>query len=117
MNVQTGIDIIEVDRIQKAIEGQGEKFLNYVFTKQEIEYCDKTNKMKYQHYAARFAAKEAIIKATHGQFDFKEIEITKADSGKPIPKIINKENIIIDLSLSYDQDYAIAFCTVKNSQN
>ena len=48
MNVQTGIDIIEVDRIQKAIEGQGEKFLNHVYTEKEIEYCESKKQQKYQ---------------------------------------------------------------------
>lgn len=63
MQVQTGIDIIEVARIQEAIENQGEKFLAHIYTKNEINYCNKTGKMKYQHYAVRFAAKEAIYKA------------------------------------------------------
>lgn len=63
MQVQTGIDIIEVNRIQEAIESQGKKFLQYVYTPNEISYCEQTGKMKYQHYATRFAAKEAIYKA------------------------------------------------------
>ena len=66
MEIKTGIDIIEVKRIQEAIERQGEKFLKKVYTVQEIEYCDNTGKMRYQHYAARFAAKEAIFKAIFG---------------------------------------------------
>lgn len=62
MKIRTGIDIIEVDRIQEAIESQGERFLNKVYTKNEINYCSNTGKMMYQHYAARFAAKEAILR-------------------------------------------------------
>ncbi|MCW8823989.1 MAG: holo-ACP synthase, partial [Ignavibacteriaceae bacterium] len=57
-----GIDIIEIDRIKKSIERYGDKFLDKVFTQGEINYCNKKFN-KYQHYAARFAAKEAVYKA------------------------------------------------------
>lgn len=113
MNI--GTDILYIPRLKIMLENNP-SFIKKVYTEKELEIASKMQNNLF-FLATRFAAKEAIIKATHGQFDFKEIEITKADSGKPIPKIINKENIIIDLSLSYDQDYAIAFCTVKNSQN
>ena len=58
----TGIDIIEIDRIQKAIERWGDHFLTHVFTAEEIKYAKK-NKFPAQHFAARFAAKEAVLKA------------------------------------------------------
>ena len=61
MIIKTGIDIIEVPRIQEAIEKYGELFLNKIFDKSEVEYCKNTGKMEYQHYAARFAAKEAVF--------------------------------------------------------
>ena len=60
MKIRTGIDIIEVVRIQEAIEKQGDRFLKKVYTENEIKYCSNTGKMEYQHYAVRFAAKEAI---------------------------------------------------------
>lgn len=63
MQVRTGIDIIEVSRIEESINSLGEKFLKRVFTDYEIEYCNSKNNMKYQHFSARFAAKEAIFKA------------------------------------------------------
>ena len=63
MKVNCGIDIIEIDRIKESIEKTGENFLNKVFTKKEIEYCESKKKQKYQHYAARFATKEAAFKA------------------------------------------------------
>lgn len=63
MQIKTGIDIIEVERIEEAINSLGEKFLKRVFTDYEIKYCNSKNNMKYQHFAARFAAKEAIFKA------------------------------------------------------
>lgn len=63
MQIRTGIDIIEVSRIEESIKSLGEKFLKRVFTDYEIKYCNSKNNMKYQHFAARFAAKEAIFKA------------------------------------------------------
>lgn len=121
MKIQTGIDIIEVKRIQEAIEKQGEHFLQTVYTPKEIEYCEKTNKMKYQHYAARFAAKEAIYKAISSIISKDEdkiltkIEILKEETGKPIANLekLNLSNIeTMDLSISHLQDYAVASFTL-----
>ena len=63
MKIKCGTDIIEIDRIKDTIDEMGEKFLNRIFTKEEIKYCESKNKQKYEHYAARFAAKEAAFKA------------------------------------------------------
>lgn len=63
MKIDCGIDIIEIDRIKESIDSFGETFINKIFTVKEKEYCESKNKMKYQHYAARFAAKEAVYKA------------------------------------------------------
>ena len=102
MKIRTGIDIIEVDRIQEAIESQGERFLNKVYTKNEINYCSNTGKMMYQHYAARFAAKEAIFKA------ISEIVLLSANL-----ELLNIKNIeSMDLSLSHIKNYAIASFTI-----
>lgn len=117
MQIKTGVDIIEVDRVQEAIENQREKFLEKVYTKNEIEYCSNSGKMTYQHYAARFAAKEAIFKAISEFIPKNEddilnkIEITNEQDGKPYANIdrLNIENIeSMDLSLSHIKNYAIA---------
>lgn len=117
MQIKTGVDIIEVDRVQEAIENQGEKFLEKVYTKNEIEYCSNSGKMTYQHYAARFAAKEAIFKAISEFIPKNEddilnkIEITNEQDGKPYANIdrLNIDNIeSMDLSLSHIKNYAIA---------
>lgn len=117
MQIKTGVDIIEVDRVQEAIENQGKKFLEKVYTKNEIEYCSNSGKMTYQHYAARFAAKEAIFKAISELIPKNEddilnkIEITNEQDGKPYANIdrLNIDNIeSMDLSLSHIKNYAIA---------
>lgn len=80
-----GIDLIEVDRISAKINREA-GFKELVFSRKEIDYCEtKTN--KFEHYAARFAAKEAFFKAMGtGWMDgtsFNEVEITNDDAGKP----------------------------------
>lgn len=121
MEIKVGTDIIEVERIKESIESLGEKFLNRVYTKNEIEYCENTNSMKFQHYAARFAAKEAVFKATskllNNKFDisWKDIEIINDENGRPYVELycIEKQKIAdIDISLSHIKDYAIAMVAV-----
>ena len=63
MNITCGTDIIEISRIKDSIENKGKVFLDKIYTLAEIEYCENRRNAKYQHYAGRFAAKEAIFKA------------------------------------------------------
>lgn len=113
MNIYCGTDIIEIKRIEKAIETKEEKFLKKIFTDKEIEYCEK-KEQKYEHYAARFAAKEAIFKAislkTKEPIKWKMIEITNTKGGKPIVNFLEKIEKLqaIDVSISHCKDYAIA---------
>ena len=81
-----GVDIVEVARIRQSVEESGEQFLNRVFTQPEIDYCaSKAN--RYQHLAARFAAKEAVSKALAtgwaGDFRWKDVEVMNDPSGQP----------------------------------
>lgn len=120
MKVSCGIDIIEVNRVQDCIESLGEKFLNKVFTPLEIEYCNSKNQMRYQHFAARFAAKEAIFKAMSGllqdkyEITWSDVEILNDEKGKPCVHFVNRVYPIeqIDVSLSHLKEYAIANCVV-----
>lgn len=86
MIVGTGIDIAEVGRIREAIERHGERFLKRIFTEGEIEYCEsKANSV--ERYAARFAAKEAGMKAigtgwNHG-VRWRDIEVARKPGGRP----------------------------------
>lgn len=114
MKIVCGTDIIEIERVKKAIENLGEKFLSTIFTEQEIEYCEARKMQKYQHYAARFAVKEAAFKALgeyiKDEIDWKSFEVIKGKNGKPILKINNKieelENV--DISISHCKEYATA---------
>ena len=121
MKIKCGTDIIEIERIKESIESLGEKFLNRVFTQKEIQYCESKKAQKYQHYAARFAAKEAIFKAISESLvdkyalNWTDYEIVNDESGKPIVKITgfdlqSIENI--DLSMSHCKQYAVATAVV-----
>ena len=81
-----GTDIIEVARIEKLIEQKGDKFLNKIYSQTEIEYCESKGPNKYQHYAGRFAAKEALYKINGRFFNkipYKSIEIWNNLHGEP----------------------------------
>ena len=121
MKIACGTDIIEIERIKENIENLGEKFLNKIYTKQEIQYCESKKVQKYQSYAARFAVKEAAFKAISFklkdkyQICWKDIETIVNTQGKPELKIIGLDlNDIesMDVSISHCQTYAIANVTI-----
>ena len=121
MKITCGTDIIEVKRIEKAIKEKGDKFLKKVYTPFEIEYCNSKNTMKYQHFSARFAAKEAIFKAISEEMQNKyeitwtDVEIRNNEEGKPKVVFLKKNYGInqIDISISHIKEYAIAMCVVE----
>lgn len=121
MKIACGTDIIEIERIKENIENLGEKFLNKIYTKQEIQYCESKKVQKYQSYAARFAVKEAAFKAISFklkdkyQICWKDIETIVNSQGKPELKIIGLDlNDIesMDVSISHCKDYATANVTI-----
>ena len=86
MIVGTGIDIAEVDRIAASIERFGRRFLERVFTADELRYCEsKANKA--ERYAGRFAAKEAAMKAIGTGWNrgvtWQDVEVTRVPGGRP----------------------------------
>ena len=86
MIVGTGIDITEVPRIRESIERFGDRFLQRVFTEGEIRYCEsKAN--RFERYAARFAAKEAGMKALGTGWNFgvrwRDVEVARKPGGRP----------------------------------
>ena len=121
MEVKCGVDIIEISRIKQSIESLGDKFVNKIYTKNEIKYCESKGKSKYEHYAARFAVKEAAFKAVSEQvkdkyeISWKDIETINDQNGRPKTEILflNSTNIEnIDVSISHCKEYAIANVTV-----
>ena len=117
MEITCGIDIIEIERVKESIENIGEKFLKRVFTDREIEYCESKKTQKYQHYAGRFAAKEAAFKAVSKFLEnkysvsWKDFEIINDKQGRPKINLlnVNTDNIeSIDVSISHCKLYATA---------
>lgn len=114
-----GIDIIEIKRLKKLITKYGKRFLNKIYTPDEISYCEKNSVHKYSRYAGRFVAKEAVAKAL-GQgireISFKDIEVIKDEFGKPdielhsrAAELANYMKVIdIYISISHCHDYAVA---------
>lgn len=122
MKISCGTDIIEISRIKQAIEELGESFLNRIYTKEEIHYCESKKAVKYQHYAARFAAKEAVYKAISPILSkdyhslWKNIEVQKQTDGRPlviINQIVLSNLVQIDLSLSHCKEYAVATVVIQ----
>ena len=104
-----GIDIIEVARVKKIAE-RNPSFLQKIFTPQEISYCLK-KRNKYQHLAARFAAKEAFFKAIGRRISWKDVELFNFPSGKPQLEIKSKERFSFEqvhVSISHLKEYAVA---------
>jgi len=118
LNISCGTDIIEIERIKNSIERYEEKFKSNIFTKEEVKYCESHKSQKFQHYAARFAAKEAIFKALSKRipktYSWTDFEIINNEIGKP--EVVLKKYIegvdSIDISLSHCKEYAIATVVV-----
>lgn len=125
MKISCGTDIIEIQRIKDSIEKLGDKFINKVFTLKEIKYCESKGKQKYQHYAARFAAKEAAFKAISWKLKDKyeiswtDVEVENDEQGRPKLNFIDMdENGMedIDISISHCKQYAIANVVILNEE-
>jgi len=110
MILGTGIDIIEIKRIVKAIERWGDHFLNHIFCDEEINYA-RQHKNSSQHLAGRFAAKEAILKAIgdNAHVKWKDMKILNDEHGKPycVYNDKNFKNKIL-ISISHNKNYAVA---------
>jgi holo-[acyl-carrier protein] synthase len=119
MIVGLGTDIVEVVRIGEMIERHGELFLQRVYTEQEIKYCQR-HKEAIQHYAGRWAAKEAVMKTLGTGFTkgvgWKNIEVSNQKSGRPVILLSGgagnvARNLGIDevlISISHCRTYATA---------
>ena len=119
MIVGTGIDVAEVGRLKQAVTRHGRRFLERVFTAREIEYCER-HKNRFERYAARFAAKEAGMKALgvgwRGGVRWRDLEVVNQRGGKPelrlsgvAVRIAQKQKVRnVALSLTHTQTQAVA---------
>lgn len=117
--VGIGIDLVENDRIARSVERLGDRFLSRIFTAGERDYCGKMRE-PVPHYAARFAAKEAVAKAfgcgIGAEMEFHEIEVTRSESGAPEVLLHDKAKATAEargvsqifLSLSHTDSSSIA---------
>jgi holo-[acyl-carrier protein] synthase len=116
-----GVDICDIKRMRKIEEKFKARFLQKIFTSKEIAYCEKKHN-KHSSYAARFAAKEAFLKAIgtglRDGFQWKDVEIENDNLGKPYfkfygqtAKFIAKHDV--HLSLSHTEKDAIAFVIIE----
>ena len=117
MHILCGTDIIEISRVEKSINNTNGRFIKDIYTKKEIEYCENRGQAKYQHYAARFAAKEALFKAISEflndkyEVSWQNAQIINDENGKPHIEFIDVEFPqieSIDISISHSKEYAVA---------
>ena len=117
-----GTDIIEVKRIEESIDRFGQRFLDRIFSFDEQAYC-LHHRDASRHFAGRFAAKEAIVKALGTGFregiGWLDIEIINDDQGKPIAELSSKlmetfNSPRIHLSISHCREYATAFAIYES---
>ena len=119
MIVSVGIDMIEVSRIRETL-ARTPRFVERVFTSAERAYCDAKGAASAQHYAARFAAKEACLKALRtgwrGSITWHDMEVSNDAKGAPLVEIRGEARKVFDslganvvhLSLSHTTEHAIA---------
>lgn len=126
MAIYCGVDIVEIERIRNSFKISGTDFRDRVFTTAEIDYCENRKASRFESYAARFAAKEAVSKAFGtgiGNVGWKDIEVLNDENGKPY--VVLSENakstfnkimgLGISLSLSHCKHYAVAYAVVEAS--
>lgn len=125
MIVGTGVDVTEVERIRAAVERFGERFLTRVFTPEEVRYCTSRSNPA-ERLAARFAAKEAGMKAVgtgwrHG-VSWRDLEVVRQPGGRPTIRLSGKLAEFaarlgckhMHLSLSHTAGQAIAFVILES---
>jgi holo-[acyl-carrier protein] synthase len=119
-----GVDIIEIARIRRSVEALGDRFLEKVFTPQEIAYC-RAKHDSQQHFAARFAAKEAVSKALStgwaGEFRWKDVEVINDASGQPHVTLHSKlrdtlASSSIFVSISHSETHVVAVALIEGHE-
>ena len=125
MILGSGIDLIEVNRVETAREKYGERYLNRILHPAETAYC-LSHKIPGPFLAARFAAKEAISKAfgtgIGAQLGWQDIEIRRKDSGEPYVVLHDQGQLLLQarggrmvhLTLSHTQKHATAMAILES---
>ncbi|MEO0477146.1 MAG: holo-ACP synthase [Planctomycetota bacterium] len=115
-----GIDLVDTPRIERLLGEHEQRFLDRVFTAGERAYCDGGGKMRTQRYAARFAAKEAVLKVLgtgwSGGIAWTDVEVVKEATGQPRVRLHGEAASIADrlgitawhISLSHLEGHALA---------
>jgi len=121
-----GVDIIEIERVKESVDKYGDQFLNKIYTEKELDYC-LSKVSKYQHLAARFAAKEAVFKAISTgwskEIGWHDIEIYNETNGMPLVKLRNglesflSNDKSLKISMSHSKDYVVCMAIVYKEIN
>ncbi|MGH7826021.1 MAG: holo-ACP synthase [Candidatus Binatia bacterium] len=128
MILSVGVDMVEVGRVRRALEDSriGKRFRDRVFTKQEIQYCENKRRGRYESYAGRFAAKEAVMKALGRGWGatvrWLDIEVARARSGKPEIVLHDKTARLAEqlgihrwsLSITHTEHYGLAYVITQD---
>lgn len=119
-NLGVGTDIEDIGRFRKLDNDKNSNFLDKIFTKKELDYSFSKAK-PYMHLAARYAGKEAVVKALSSMgkqnIDYKAIEILNDGNGSPKVNLNHKGTLKVYISLSHSNDSALAFAVITQNQN
>ena len=129
MIVSVGVDMVEVRRIKRALEDGaiGKRFRARVYTEQEIRYCERKRRGRYESYAGRFAAKEAVMKALGRGWGSKvswlNIEVVPAPGGRPEIVLHNHTSAFarkrgirrLSLSITHTDSHALAYVIAQDA--
>jgi holo-[acyl-carrier protein] synthase len=108
-----GVDIVEIERIRRMREKFGERFLTKVFTDREIEYALRRRRPD-ESLAARFAAKEAFMKAWDTRANWTDIEVCLEESGRPY--IIYGGRRFQEISISHEKTHAVCVVSIGDNE-
>lgn len=124
MIIGVGVDIVDIGRLRRAMERQGERFIRRVYTEGEQEYC-RAHRDPVPYFAARFAAKEALFKALGTGWSqgitWRDADVQRADSGAPRLALAGRAEEIsrnlgtkaVHISLSHSEEAAIALVILE----
>ena len=116
-----GVDVVDVQRMKELLVDQGETFIHKVFTESERDYCERKPR-PYEHFAARFAAKEAVSKAIQtgwtGAFRWRDVEVSNDPNGAPRVSVKNDMAVLLEghkihLTLSHSENTVVAFVVIE----